>query len=188
MIDDLDRTLKALLKQETGLEEDRIRFEAPDESFAPTPPAVDLFLYDVRENRALRSNEWLVERRSDGTATRQRAPARVDCSYLITAWAGDVASEHKLLGEVMRALLRYPVLPAEVLQGVLKGQESPLPASVLQPGLLQSVGEFWQALGGKPKAALHLTVTIGVEAAPPVEAGPPVTDKLLKFRQGVDET
>lgn len=179
MIDDLDRTLRVLLKQEVGLEEDRIHFEAPVEAFAPAPPAVDLFLYDVRENRELRSNEWRMERQSDGVITKQRAPARVDCSYLITAWAGDMASEHKLLGEVMRALLRHPVLPAEVLQGSLKGQAPPLPASVLQPGLLQSLGEFWQALGGKPKAALHLTLTVSVEAYPPIEAGPPVTDKRI---------
>jgi hypothetical protein len=179
MIDELDRALKALLKQEMGLEDDRIRFEAPDESFAPTPPALDLFLYDVRENRELRSNEWIVNRDTSGAITKQQPPARVDCSYLITAWAGDVASEHKLLGDVMRVLLRFPVLPAQVLKGDLAGQTPPLPASVLQPGLLQSVGEFWQALGGKPKAALHLTVTVGVEAFPPVEAGRPVTDKRI---------
>ena len=116
----------------------------------------------------------------------------MDCSYLITAWPSLSAQnpaqdEHRLLGEVMQVLLRHPTLPAEVLQGSLQGQEPPLPASLLQPGLLQSVGEFWQAMGGKPKAALHLTVTIGVAVAPPVEAGPPVTDKVLKFRQGTGE-
>lgn len=181
MIADLDKTLKVLLKQEMRLEEDRIHFEAPDETFAPTPPAVDLFLYDVRENRELRSNEWLVERQSGGVLTKQRSPTRVDCSYLITAWAGDVDSEHRLLGDVMRALLRYPTLPAEVLQGELAGQTLPLPASMLQPGRLQSLGEFWQALGGKPKAALHYTVTIGVDLDKPEEVGL-VTEKMFKFR------
>ena len=41
--------------------------------------------------------------------------------------------------------------------------------------------EFWQALGGKPKAALNYTVTIGVEPHKPVEVGAPVTDKRLRF-------
>jgi hypothetical protein len=58
---------------------------------------------------------------------------------------------------------------------------------VLQPGLLQSLGEFWQSLGGKPKAALHYTVTVGVDVHKPVEAGPPVVDKMLKFRHIVQE-
>ena len=63
----------------------------------------------------------------------------------------------------MRVLLRYPKLPEAVLTGALDDQELPLPTSVLQPGRLQSVGEFWQALDGKPKAALNFTVTIAVQ-------------------------
>ena len=56
-----------------------------------------------------------------------------------------------------------------VLQGSLQTQELPLPTAVLQPGHLQSLGEFWQALGGKPKAALNYTVTVAVQPTPPVE-------------------
>jgi hypothetical protein len=194
MIDDLDRTLEALLRRELPpdlVEQVTISFATPDDQFPPasvTLPAIDLFLYDVRENRELRSNEWLVERRSDGTATKQRPPVRVDCSYLITAWASQSSTtpaqdEHRLLGEVMKVFLRHPTIPAEVLHGLLAGQEPPLPASVLQPGLLQSLGEFWQALGGKPKAALHLSVTIGVAAYKPVDTGPLVRDATFTFRQ-----
>jgi Pvc16 N-terminal domain len=198
MIDDLDRTLEALLKRELPpdlVEQVTISFATPDDQFPPssvTLPAIDLFLYDMRENRELRSNEWLVERQSDGTATKKRPPVRLDCSYLITAWASQSSTtpaqdEHHLLGEVMKVLLRHPTIPDEALQGSLRGQEPPLPASILQPGLLQSLGEFWQALGGKPKAALHYTVTIGVEVHKPVEAGPPVRDTMLKFRHIVQE-
>ena len=194
MIDDLDRTLEALLRRELPpnlVAQVMISFATPDDQFPPasvTLPAVDLFLYDVRENRELRSNEWLVERRSNGMVSKQRPPVRVDCSYLITAWASQSSTtpaqdEHRLLGEVMKVLLRHPTMPAEVLQGSLASQEPPLPSNVLQPGLLQSLGEFWQALGGKPKAALHLSVTIGVEALTPVEAGPLVRDTMLKMRQ-----
>lgn len=189
MIDDLDKTLEELLRQELPqnlVEQVTISFATPDDQFPPTSvtlPAVDLFLYDVRENRELRSNEWLVERNA-GTVTKQRAPVRVECSYLITAWASESSTtpaqdEHYLLGEVMKVLLRHPTIPAEILQGSLQGQLPPLPAITLQPGRLQSLGEFWQALGGKPKAALNHTVTIGVEVHKPVDAGPPVTDKRI---------
>ena len=48
--------------------------------------------------------------------------------------------------------------------------------------LLQSIGEFWQAMGGKPKATLHYAVTISVDVGEPVPAGSPVTDhKVLVF-------
>ena len=112
---------------------------------------------------------------------------RVDCSYLITAWASDGSTsraldEHHLLSEVMKVLVRFPVLPEVLLQGSLKGQEPPLPSSTLQPGRLQSVAEFWQALGGKPKAALNYTVTIGIVADKPHETEMPVLDKTLKIR------
>jgi hypothetical protein len=89
--------------------------------------------------------------------------------------------EHRLLGEVMRILLRYRTIPEDVLQGVLAGQQPPLPASSLQPGRLQSLGEFWQALGGKPKAALNYQVTLAIDVTAPEEV-PLVTDTVLKIR------
>ena len=181
MLDDLDRTLEELLKR--ALPPDLVRqvsisFATPDAQFPPssvTPPAIDLFLYDVRENRELRNNEWLLEHQSNGTVIKKPPLVRVDCSYLSTAWPSESATtpqrdEHRLLGEVMKALLRYPTLPSEILQGSLTEQELPLRAMPLQPMQLQSMGEFWQALGGKPKAALNYTVTISVTVQEPVEA------------------
>lgn len=192
MINALDETIKALLRRDLPsalAEQVQISFATPDDQFPPqsvTLPAIDLFLYDVRENLELRSNEVYIERRGDGTATRTRAPIRVDFSYLVTAWPSasvpdPAEDEHRLLGEAMRVLLRYRTIPAEVLQGELTGQELPLPVSSLQPGRLQSLGEFWQALGGKPKAALNYQVTLSVEVAKP-ETVPLVTDKVIKIR------
>lgn len=188
MIDDLGRSLRQLLINEIGtLENDeaRVRFEAPSDAFTPPRPAINLFLYDVRENRDLRSNEWIIDHTEDGNVTRQRSPVRVDCSYLITAW-GQISDapnaaldEQMLLSEVMRVLLRYPTLPAAVLQGKLSNQELPLPTAVLLPGHLQSLGEFWQALGGEPRAALNYTVTISVQPEAPIELGAPVSEKRI---------
>ena len=85
-----------------------------------TLPAIDLFLYDVRENRELRSNEWLVERRSNGTTTRPRrhgwtAPTSlppVDLPYFVRQ------DEHRLLGEVMQVLLRHSTCPKRYSRAV----------------------------------------------------------------------
>jgi Pvc16 N-terminal domain len=192
MIRDLDETIAALLRRDLPaalVDQVQISFATPDDQFPPQSvslPAIDLFLYDVRENLELRSNEVYVERRSDGTATWMPAPVRVDFSYLVTAWPSEsvpdpAEDEHRLLGEVMRVLLRYRTIPAAVLQGVLVGQELPLPVSSLQPGHLQSLGEFWQALGGKPKAALNYQVTLAIDVATPDEV-PLVTDKVIKIR------
>jgi hypothetical protein len=180
MIHDLDRTLRELLKRELPrslAQQVAISFDPPDGQFPPqsvTLPAIDLFLYDVRENHDLRSNDWSTRREISGAALRSMPPVRIDCSYLITAWPSASApnraeDEHRLLAEVMIALLRYPTLPLDVLQGSLDSQALPLPTAVLQPGHLQSLGEFWQALGGKPKAALNYTVTVAVQPFETVE-------------------
>lgn len=197
MIDDLDKAIKELLERE--LQPDLaaqigISFAAPDSDFPPqglSVPAVDLFLYDVRENLELRSPGWMIEHRNDGTAFKKRKPVRVDCSYLVTAWASPTSNtqafdEHHLLSQVMKVLLKHPTIPDVLLPESLKGQEPPLPATTLQPGRLQSVSEFWQALGGKPKAALNYTVTIGVVPDVEQETEVPVIDKTIKIRPETD--
>jgi hypothetical protein len=190
MIDDLDRSIEELLRRELPpslVGQVAISFAAPDSEFPPasvTLPAVDLFLYDIRENLELRRPGWVIERKPDGTALKQQRPVRVDCSYLVTAWSSEGSTtraldEHRILSEVMDVLVRHPMLPEQVLQGRLKGQEPP--TAVLQPGRLQSVGELWQALGGKPKAALNYTVTIGISPFTPLETERPVIEKNLKL-------
>jgi hypothetical protein len=189
LLHELDQTLAALLKRELpGREQITVSFAAPDDQFSVKLPAVDLFLYDVRENLELRGNDDVIERLGDFTSIRTRPPVRVDASYLITAWPGvgsgqsDASEdEHMLLSAVMRALLRFPKLPRELLRGGLARQDWPLPVSTLQPGRLQSLGEFWQALGGKPKAALNYTVTLPVDVSEP-ERQPLVIDKEIRIR------
>ena len=196
MIDDLDKAIKELLERELLPDlaaQIGISFAAPDSEFPPqglNVPAVDLFLYDVRENTELRSPGWTVDYRDDGTTLRKRKPVRIDCSYLVTAWASPTShtqayDEHHLLSQVMKVLLRHPTIPDVLLPDSLKGQEPPLPATTLQPGRLQSVSEFWQALGGKPKAALNYTVTIGIVPDVPQETEVPVIDKTIKIQAQV---
>lgn len=181
MIDELDDSLELLLMRELPSPlhgKVNISFATPDDQFSPGDEgklAVNLFLYDVRENNELRSNEWEV-RRKENVVCREPPSIRIDCSYLVTAWSSAderyrPKEEHRVLSEVMKILLRYPTIPEEVLKGSLKDQAPPLPATALQPGRLQSLGEFWQALGGKPKAAFDYTVTISVQPHTATETG-----------------
>jgi hypothetical protein len=194
LLHELDQTLAALLKRDLpGRDQITVSFAAPDDQFSVKLPAVDLFLYDVRENLELRSNDDVIERQTDWTSVRFRPPVRVDVSYLITAWPGvgggqsdSSEDEHMLLSAVMRVLLRYPKLPRELLKGSLANQDLPPPVSTLQPGRLQSVGEFWQALGGKPKAALNYMVTLSVDVYEP-ERQPLVIDKEIRVRLDTEE-
>ena len=80
----------------------------------------------------------------------------------------------------MRTLLRFRRLPRDVLKGSLANAQLPLPVTCMQQGRLQSLGEFWQALGGKPKAALNYMVTLAVDINEPVTA-PIVIEKELRL-------
>lgn len=193
MFQDLDATLMALVAAELSLGNVAISFAGPDEQFPPssvTLPAIAFFLYDVRENLDLRTNQWEIERQPNGMTTRKRPPARVDCSYLITAWPSESApdpaqDEHRLLGEVLKVLLRHRRIPETYLRGELVDQEPPVRAKIIAGSQLQSLGEFWQAMGGKPKATLHYGITLSVDVFEPEDVGPEVTDKVISLSQGV---
>ena len=65
MLQDLDATLAALLQAELSVQNVAISFAAPDDQFPPSGvslPAIDFFLYDVREDHDLRSTQWELER------------------------------------------------------------------------------------------------------------------------------
>ena len=181
MLKDLDETLKLLLSN--NLKNDvidqrgyKISFEPPSQELENEGTIINLFLYDIRENVELRSSvrSWDMSMKKEGVSKKVFASTRVDCSYLITVWTNRPQSnrddsnqvpflyEHQILGEIMQILVRYRYIPSTILQGTLKKQELPVPIISLRSGQVQNLGEFWQAMGGKPKASIHCTVTIPV--------------------------
>ncbi|MEU6885651.1 Pvc16 family protein [Streptomyces viridosporus] len=171
MFQDLDATLMAMLSASAAPSEVRaadVSFDTPDKAFNPTQTTLDLFLYDVQENRELRDQAPLVDRTDDGFVTRHR-PLRVDCTYLVTAWSTQsaglkAAEEHRLLGLVLLWLSRFEVVDEPFLRGdlTMPPQLYKLPVSVAQMKEGQGMGQFWTALGVPPRPAFSLTVTIGL--------------------------
>ncbi|MDF0676201.1 MAG: Pvc16 family protein [Nitrospira sp.] len=169
MIRDLSLTLKKILEDPNlpePLKTARVVFDHPAAPFAPTQLTVDVFLYDIRENLELRSNEPIIER-NNGQATMVRSPKRVACSYLITAWpvGGEepALQEQRILSQVLMALSQYPTIPASLLQGSLVGQEPPLPMVTAQPDGLKDPHEFWAAIGNHLRPSITVTVTIAMQ-------------------------
>jgi hypothetical protein len=103
-------------------------------------------------------------------------------SYLITAWTTNVEDEHRLLWYVLAALVRYPTIPTEVLQGDLVGQVQTLRTKVAQPdGVLRNVADVWTALDNQLKPVLAYVVTVVLEPQRPQTAIPQVRSKFLRF-------
>ena len=175
MFQDLDATLKAVLDDANApadLRAAEVSFETPDKDFKPSQPTVNLYLYELVENRELRDNAPIMDRVGDQYTVR-RPPMRVDCTYLVTGWSIKTGAlkadeEHRLLGLTLLWLGRFPVIPSDYLQGVLKDppQLYPLIALVAQTKEDFSLGQFWSALGIAPRPAFSLTVTLTVQ---PVE-------------------
>lgn len=178
MIDQLDNLISRLLTyRETGNKASTFRgavisFNTPDEDFN-LKPAVNFFLYDIRENLSVRtSGQYVMPDKSTRETLGkqvilQHLPLHVDFSYLITVWGSDgvtkAREEHQLLGAVMLELARYASFPEELLKDTPFETLQPKPKiTMLDTPRLQNIGEFWSALKGKPKPMLHYTVTVPI--------------------------
>lgn len=185
MLEDLDKTIETLVKETLPKElksQITITFATPDSNFPPNGvelPAINFFLYDVRENLDYRkgSQPWVYQKPTEQkTLDLARPPVMVESSYLVTAWSSgestSVQDEHYLLGEVIKLLFRYPSIPAEYLQNSLK-EIAFLPQTLtLQASRLQSLGEFWTAMGGKPKVMFNYSVTVPYNVHEPFQEVP----------------
>lgn len=184
MINDLDDAIKQLLVKNGGLDstEIDISFEMPDREWSSSisKPTVNVYLYDIHENRDLRNNDWSITQDGD-VFTKRVPPARIDLSYLITIWTNDMADQHRLLGHLLGVLLRYHELPEEILNGSLKGLEWPLRTFTAQSdGVLRNTADFWTALDNQLKPSINYVVTIPVDIDIAVTATE-VKTKIFRF-------
>ena len=171
MINELSLLLKKILNDAAlpePLKSADKDFVRPTDPYAPAQDTINLFLYDIRENAELRSNEQIVEKQN-GQVIIHPAPMRVSCCYLVTAWVpglpseASVMTEHLLLAQTLRALARFPIIPEALLAGTgLAEQEPLLPMMTAQPDGLKSSSEFWASLGNKIRASLTVHVTISI--------------------------
>jgi hypothetical protein len=175
----LDTTLKDLLERElsgVGLGPVEVTFEAPERERTATwpSPAVNLFLYDLREPALPRDRSW-HQTSGDGGAYMDRGALRVECSFAITAWTQAVIEEHHLLSQVLSILLAYPQLAPELLPPELKVGNPPvaLPARIAH-GKEEGRADFWNAIGSPYKVSLEYAVTVFFVPGQRLTRGPPV--------------
>ena len=135
-------------------------------------------------------NPWQIIERRNGRAIIHKAPMRVACSYLVTAWPvgiigeAAVVLEHHLLSQALQALAGNPTIPAALLVGTsLEGQEPPLPMIAAQSETLKSSSEFWSSLGNKLRASVSIYVTFSMPVFPDVDA-PMVTTRTATVNPG----
>lgn len=184
MLSDLDRSLRSLLTAQLarhGFDGVEVAFEAPTREWAGgrSAPTLDLYLYDVRQAAEQAGDEW-QEHRSDGGARMARPPARIDCSYAVTAWTREVADEHRLLSQAMTILLAHEHLPADALVERQQAMGGPIRARIGHPRS-DSTAEFWGALGAQYKLSVDYVVTLPFDLGIAFERGPEVRTRTLEL-------
>jgi len=143
-----------------------IRFDMPQKDEKPDVPTVCVFLYDIQEDLQLRSGEA----RQYVQASGQLLPGYVNirCCYLVTYFeptqstSSDSPSSRadsqalRIVNNVLNALVNqrsFPSLPGSYLRVIPPAEQ------------LNSLGNFWQAVGNTPQLCLSYMVTVPLRLA-----------------------
>jgi hypothetical protein len=205
MLDLFDNLLREVLVAAIpGLTPSRVGFQPPNGDWrnfvsGQQGNLLNMYLFDLRENRKLRTNER--ERTvTDGLATDEPAPLRMDCHYLISAWSPiavtqavePTVDEHALLYRVAAVLSRqaslipaqvYPAGSPELNAWPIAFREADLPLIILPPDGFHKLAEFWSGMGQGAlwKPVLYIVATVPVALAAE-ESGFLVTTTLTDSR------
>ncbi|MEZ0241055.1 MAG: DUF4255 domain-containing protein [Chloroflexota bacterium] len=164
MIQDVDETLRGLVRDE-ALDGDQVEiaFDAPTHEWVArrNAPAVDLYLYDIREDLMRREVQWEPRRTEAGLVESwQPPPRRYKLAYMVTAWTQRPEDEHRILSGLLSCFLRHEMLAPEQLAGELGKQPLPLYVTIALPLTSdRSIADVWSALGGELKPSLDLVVS-----------------------------
>ena len=151
---------------------------------------VNLFLYRVSENGALKNEELPGRASSNGYG---HPPLSVDLHYLLTAYGSasvdddfvDETRAHMLLGSAMRVLHDYPVITDElrtvrppqnqpIIDTALVGEHESVKLS-LDPVSLEDLSKVWTALTLPYRASAAYKVTVvQIESRRPARSVRPV--------------
>ena len=168
MIHEVDEALRRLVERELDSSGVEISFEAPTRDWAArrSAPTLDLYLYDIREDRLRRNVAREPVHDEHGIVVGRRRPPRMfKLSYLVTAWTQRPEDEHRLLSTILACALRYDALPRDILSGSLSEQPLNMPVTVaLPPPEDRAISDVWTALGGELKPSLDLVITAPVDS------------------------
>lgn len=141
-----------------------ISFDFPDVDAEQFDATISVFLYDIHEDLQLRT----AESRGFNAGTGKLSPGwvNVKCNYLITFWESTGKSRDaghpdnqpdnqavKVMSKVLAALInnrRLADIPGAYTQ-VIPPKEN-----------LNSLGNFWQSMGNRPRLSLNYCVTVPI--------------------------
>jgi hypothetical protein len=212
MIDPLDGMLRDVIQSRVAgfIGPTQVGFGPPNADWKAAVIAAgeerfNLYLYDMRENVRLRSNEPHTSQ-SGGLVTMNLPSPRLDCTYLVTAWSpvapgpllDPAREEHQLLYRALAVFMQFRPLDAgdvyatPVPSGMTLAAftaaapalaAQPLPFDAASPDAPHEPAEFWTTLKVDSRPAIRLTVTIPVVLEEPDLVFPGVTTLTARYYQ-----
>lgn len=198
LVDDLlERLLDAGWTQTGSPAKPGFFFTIPDEDWRKKiqngpPMRLNVYLYEVRENRSFRRAAWDSVPLANGSVALSAPPAYLDFHYLISAWsstedselAQPVFDEHRVLAEATRVLMRNPeVIPSAV--GVVGGgdvfQAAHVNLTVAPPEPPRVVNDFWSTMKLPWRPAVMLVVTAPLDLNQDAPSAQVVTTLIQRF-------
>lgn len=174
MILETDQALLAVTKTRVlGNAAVAVTFDPPARPWiqALKTPAVNFFLFDIRENPHRREVMYEQVRDEGGKVVGHRPPAlRYDLHYTVTVWGAPIAMEHKILALVLRCFGALPTVPRELLPEAL----AQLPHDVHLTTAAGAKRSMFLNLAGETKAGFELTADVAMPV-PQTPAAPPVS-------------
>ena len=174
MILETDQALLAVTKTRVlGNAAVAVTFDPPARPWiqALKTPAVNFFLFDIRENTHRRDVMYEQVRDEEGRVVGHRPPApRYDLHYTVSVWGAPIAMEHRILALVLRCFGGLGVIPHELLP-------EPLAKSDFEVHLTTAAGmkrSMFLNLAGEVKVGFELTATVAMPA-PDLPAAPAVS-------------
>jgi hypothetical protein len=152
---------------------------------------LNIYLYEVRENRNFRRAEWDPIALPDRTVALSQPPVYLDCHYLISAWSSTedsemtnpVLDEHQTLSEAMRVLLRNPDVSPGAL-GLGRGvvfQKAHVYLTVAPPEPPRVLNDFWSTMQLPWRPAVMLVVTAPLDLLFDSAPAPIVTTLIQRY-------
>jgi hypothetical protein len=131
---------------------------------------LNIYLYEVRENRDFRRSDWDAVRLPEGTIVPSHPPVYFDCHYIISAWSpiedteavSPISDEHAMLGEALRIILRNPdVNPAAfgITGGGVTFGQAHVYLALAPPEGPRVLNDFWSTMKVPWRLAVQLIVT-----------------------------
>ena len=176
-------------------------FTVPDEDWLARVHSgnnlrLNIYLYEIRENREMRRAPWDVIELPNHTSVESHPPVYFDCHYLLSAWSPEedseatspVLSEHQVLAETLRVLLRNPdVTPGTLgLGGGPVFQQSHVYLTVAPPETPRVLNDFWSTMKLPWRPAVQLIATAPLDLLQDTPPVPPVTMFIQRYGISLD--